>query len=78
VWGIVLTWAVGGVVAFEGWRVLTRTVHGEAEARVRDAVRVAVDGEHGSWIAFSFTIPNALPGALPPAGVPTHAGTAMG
>ena len=41
VWGVVLTWVVGGVVAVEGCRVITLTVHGEAEARVRDAVRVA-------------------------------------
>jgi len=41
VWGVVLTWVVGGVVAIEGCRAITLTVHGEAEARVRDAVRVA-------------------------------------
>ncbi len=40
-WGIVLTWAVGGVVAVEGWRLLSLTVRDEAEARVRDAARVA-------------------------------------
>lgn len=40
-WGVVLTWAVGGVVGLEGWLLLTLTARGEAEARVRDAVRVA-------------------------------------
>jgi len=40
-WGICLTWAVGGVVGAEGWRLIALTVRGEAEARVRDAVRVA-------------------------------------
>ncbi len=41
VWGVVLTWAVGGVVGLEGYRLIARTVRREAEARVEDAVRVA-------------------------------------
>ena len=41
VWGVVLTWAVGGVVGLEGYRLITLTVRREAEARVEDAVRVA-------------------------------------
>jgi len=40
-WGVVLTWAVGGVVGLEGYRLIALTVHREAEARVGDAVRVA-------------------------------------
>lgn len=40
-WGIVLTWAVGGVVGLEGYRLIARTARREAEARVEDAVRVA-------------------------------------
>ena len=47
-WGIVLTWAVGGVVALEGYRLISQTVRREAEARVEDAMRVArrlVDAE---------------------------------
>ena len=52
-------------------RGMTVTLQGEGG-------RVSVEGEHGSWIAFSITIPNAFPGAIPPAGVPTPAGTAKG
>ena len=40
VWGIVLTWAVGGVVGVERYRQITLTVRRKAEARVEDAVRV--------------------------------------
>ncbi|HQP44777.1 MAG TPA: ATP-binding protein, partial [Thermoanaerobaculales bacterium] len=39
---------------------------------------VAVEGEYGSWIAFSFTIPNASPRAVPPDGAPAPAETAKG
>lgn len=41
IWGIVMTWAVGGAVSFQGYRLIDRTVRREAEARVQDAVRVA-------------------------------------
>ena len=41
VWGVVVTWAVGGVVGLEGYRMITLTVRREAVARVEDAVRVA-------------------------------------
>lgn len=40
-WGIVMTWAVGGVVGFVGYQLITQSVQREAESRVRDAVRVA-------------------------------------
>ncbi len=40
-WGIVMTWAVGGVVGVQGYFLITRTAHREAEARVQDASRVA-------------------------------------
>jgi two-component system, NtrC family, sensor kinase len=41
-WGIIMTWAIGGVVGVQGYRLITRTAHREAEARVQDAVRVAL------------------------------------
>jgi two-component system, NtrC family, sensor kinase len=40
-WGIIMTWAIGGVVGGQGYRLITRTAHREAEARVQDAIRVA-------------------------------------
>lgn len=40
-WGIVMTWAVGGIVGIEGYRLINRTAHREAEARIQDALRVA-------------------------------------
>ena len=41
-WGIIMTWAIGGVVGVQGYRLINRTAHREAEARVQDAVRVAL------------------------------------
>lgn len=38
--GVVLTWAVGGLVGLVGYRPMVRAVRREAEARVEDAVRV--------------------------------------
>ena len=40
-WGIIMTWIIGGVVGLQGYRLITRTAHREAEARVQDAIRVA-------------------------------------
>ena len=40
-WGIIMTWVIGGVVGVQGYRLITRTAHREAEARVQDAIRVA-------------------------------------
>ena len=40
-WGIVMTWVIGGIVGGQGYRLITRTAHREAEARVQDAIRVA-------------------------------------
>jgi two-component system, NtrC family, sensor kinase len=40
-WGILMTWVIGGVVGIQGYRFITRTAHREAGARVRDAIRVA-------------------------------------
>jgi two-component system, NtrC family, sensor kinase len=40
-WGIVLTWLVGGVIAVVGYQQLTTAVRREAEARVDEAARVA-------------------------------------
>jgi two-component system, NtrC family, sensor kinase len=36
-----MTWIIGGVVGVQGYRLITRTAHREAEARVQDAIRVA-------------------------------------
>jgi two-component system, NtrC family, sensor kinase len=41
-WGILMTWVIGGVVCVQGYRLITRTAHREAEARVQDAIRVAL------------------------------------
>lgn len=41
IWGIVMTWAVGGAVSIQGYRLIDRTVRREAEARLQDALRVA-------------------------------------
>ncbi len=40
-WGIMVTWIIGGVVGMQGYRLIARTAHREAEARVQDAIRVA-------------------------------------
>jgi two-component system, NtrC family, sensor kinase len=40
-WGILVTWIIGGVVGVQGYRLIARTAHREAEARVQDAIRVA-------------------------------------
>lgn len=40
VWGVSLTWLVGGVLAIVGYRQMTLTIRREALARVEDAVRV--------------------------------------
>jgi len=40
--------------------------------------RVPVEGEYGSWIAFSFTIPNVPPDGLHPVEPPAGAATAEG
>jgi two-component system NtrC family sensor kinase len=36
-----VTWIVGGVIGVQGYFLITRTAHREAEARVQDAIRVA-------------------------------------
>jgi hypothetical protein len=38
--GVALTWAVGGVIGFVGYRQMAAAVRREAMARVEDAVRV--------------------------------------
>jgi two-component system, NtrC family, sensor kinase len=40
-WGIAMTCVIGIVVGGQGYRLITRTAHREAEARVQDAIRVA-------------------------------------
>jgi len=64
-WGILMTWAIGGLVGVYGHPLITRTAYREAEVRVQDTSRVA------------FRLIQAEMDRLPSAGVGTAAARAQ-